>query len=92
MHAARELLSFLALYGNMTKAALCAFLLAAAAVAVSAFPLADHWTSVYRNPGAARLQQQCEVVTPATIVCKSARLTYNNNHSYIHVCPVNGGK
>lgn len=82
----------------MTKAMLCAFLLAVAVVAASAFPLADNWASFSRNPGAAnrvRLQQQlaqCDIVTPAAIVCQSARLTYNKNHSYIHVCPVSGGK
>lgn len=63
-------------------------------VTVSAVP--DHWTSFYHRTFASRQQQaakQCDAsaMTPASIVCQSARLiTPSGNTNHIHVCPLDG--
>ena len=79
-------------------AALCCILLCTAHalfVAESAIP--NHWSSFYYHRAFAGRQQQqaaqCDAsaVSPASLVCKSARLTTpGGNNTHIHVCPVDG--
>lgn len=81
-------------------AAACVLLLCTAhALILSVSAVPEHWTSFYYDQRAlaGRQQQQqaavCDAsaISPASLVCKSARLTTpGGNNTHIHVCPVDG--